>query len=112
MNKLLIALFTISFAGAAAADTDQYRFAYTTADFSDAASVESLHERITRTARDYCPGYLPSKNIAETRRCVEEVTDKIVQSINAPALSAMANGNADQVRIALEQQRHSHSTRG
>jgi len=112
MNKLLIALLTISFAGTVAADADHYRLAYTTADFSDVASVEDLHERITRTARDYCPGYLPSKNLAETRRCVEEVTEEIVQSINAPALSAMANGNADQVRIALEQQRHPHSTRG
>ena len=112
MNKLLIALLTMSFAGAVAADNNQYRFAYTSADFADVASVETLHERITRTARDYCPGYLPSKNIADTRRCVEEVTEEIVQSINAPALSAMATGNTDQVRIALEQQQRPHSTRG
>jgi UrcA family protein len=111
MKKLLLAVLTLSFAGAAAA-ADEYRFAYTTSDFTDVTSVHDLNDRITQTARDYCPGYLPSKDLAEIRRCVQDVTSDIVQSIDNAALSALTTGDENDVRIALEQQRHPQHPRG
>lgn len=112
MNKIFLALLlTAATAVTASANADQYRFAYTTTDFKDVASVEQLHKRIARAARDFCPAYLPAKHLRETRNCISEVTAEIVASINNPALTALANGEPEQVRIAVDQHRR-HSTSG
>lgn len=103
MNRVLIILLTFSFAAAAGADETHYKFAYSAADFTDLGSVERLHKRISRTARDFCPPYLPARHLAETRRCVAEVTRDIVRSIDHPALTAVAEGAPAEARLALQE---------
>lgn len=112
MNRTLLTVITVAFATAASAGADEYRFAYTKADFADESSVQALHKRITRTARDFCPRYQRSSNLAESSSCNRSVTDEIVQSIDNPALTAMHEGELGDVRIALEQQRHGDAKSG
>jgi UrcA family protein len=102
MSRTLFAAFTLVIAGAASAGTNDYRFAYTSADFADVESVKALYSRIAKTAREYCPGYMPSRRLSEMSRCRTDVTAGIVASIDNAALTALAKGEEDQVRIALE----------
>ena len=102
MSRTLIAAFALVIAGAASAETNQYRFTYTKADFADVDSVKALYARIAETAREYCPGYLPTRRLSEMARCRTEVTADIVASIDSPALTALSKGQEEQVRIALD----------
>ena len=112
MNKILLTVITVAFATAASASANEYRFAYTAADFTDETSVQALHQRIARPARGFCPAYQPTRNLAETSRCIRDVTDEIVLSIDNPALTAMHGGELNDVRVALEQQRHQGAKSG
>ena len=89
MSRTLFAAFALVIAGAASAGTNDYRFTYSNADFADVESVKALYARIAKTAREYCPGYLPTRNLSEMSRCRQEVTADIVASIDHAALTAV-----------------------
>jgi UrcA family protein len=102
MSRTLFAAFALVIAGTASAGANEYRFTYTNADFADVESVKAMYARIARTAREYCPGYLPTRNLVEMSRCRTEVTAEIVASIDNAALTALSRGEDAQVRIALD----------
>lgn len=102
MSRTLFAAFALVIAGASSAETNEYRFTYTNADFADVNSVKALYARVAETAREYCPGYLPTRRLSEMTRCRTEVTADIVASIDNPALTALSKGDEGQVRIALD----------
>ncbi|NIP14664.1 MAG: UrcA family protein [Pseudomonadales bacterium] len=102
MSRTLFAAIALVIAGAASAESNEYRFAYNSTDFADVDSVKALYARIDKAARDYCPGYLPTRNLSEMSRCRAEVAADIVASIDNAALTALSKGEEDQVRVALE----------
>jgi UrcA family protein len=102
MSRTLFAAFALVIAGAASAGTNDYRFTYTNADFADVESVKAMYARIAKTAREYCPGYFPTRNLSAMSRCRAEVTADIVASIHNPALTALSKGEDAQVRVALD----------
>lgn len=102
MSRTLFAAFALVIAGAASAETGEYRFTYTNADFADVDSVKALYAKIAETAREACPGYMPTRRLSEMSRCRAEVTADIVASIDNPALTALSNGEDDGVRVAVD----------
>ena len=108
MSRTLFAAFALVIAGAASAGTIEYRFTYTNTDFADIESVKALYARIAKTAREACPGYMPTRRLSEMSRCRTDVTADIVASIDDPALTALSNGDEEEVRIALD---HAHTAR-
>jgi UrcA family protein len=83
----------------AGAEAGAYSLAYTVEGLQTPQGVATLHKRIVRTARDHCPTYREVGSIKDSRACVSEVVDDLIEKVDHEALTAYHRGEP-QTRIA------------
>ena len=99
--KTIFAAFALTFAASAYAGDDEYVMTYSADDFQSVETVKELYQRVRTIAREHCPSYFRSRDLAGSTACVDDVVSDLISSINHPALSAYQDGE-DEVRVALE----------
>ncbi len=111
MKKVLVTVLTFVAAQAALTvnahppqvrtqtEPNHYQLAYSAQDFQSVDTVKSLHERIVRTARQFCPTWYETGSISLVNICVNDVVDDLVGKIERPSLDAYVRGETE-VRIA------------
>ncbi len=66
---------------------DEYAVSYSVAEMETYDGVQSVHARILKAAKQYCPTYSQIRSHADVRTCVEGVVDDLVDKINHPTLT-------------------------
>lgn len=77
-----------------AAAQASYQLSYNTNELKSVGSVNALHLRIRRAARDYCPNYAVTKNLHERASCIKNVEADLVSQVDHPLLSRVHWGDA------------------
>ena len=96
--KTIFAAFALTFAASAYAADDEYVLTYSADDFQSVETVKDLYQRVRNVARNHCPSYFRSRDLAGTTACVDDVVNDLIDNINHPALSAYQDGE-DDVRV-------------
>lgn len=99
--KTILAAFALTLAASSYAGDDQYVMTYNANDFQSVDTVKELYQRIRNLARNHCPDYFRTRDLAGTNDCVNDVVNDLISNINHPALSAYKDGD-EEVRVALE----------
>ena len=100
MKKLVIAIASVAlFSLSQVAVADDYAVNYSTTELSSGAGVASLHARIVKTAKQYCPTYSQIRNTKDVQSCVNGVVEDLVSKVNHPILSDYNAGERNQ-RVA------------
>lgn len=103
MKKLLIVMVSAScmaFGAAAGADeNEQYVVTYAANELGNYDGVRSVHARIVKAAKQFCPTYSQIRSSREVNACIEEVVADLVAKVDHPRLSDYHAGD-DRVRVA------------
>lgn len=100
----LLALVALSINASVVADT-KYSISYTSEDFRSIEAVQALHARIRIVAKESCPSFFVTRDIADSRRCIVQVTDEIIQKVDHPLLQAYIEGE-EQFELALQSRKN------
>lgn len=100
MKKLVIAVIGVACFGAGnAVAADQYELAYSKQELASHQGVATVHKRVLRTAKAFCPSYSEVRDVRRVRSCVQDVADDLVSKIDHPKLTSYHTGEGD-VRVA------------
>jgi len=100
MKRLSVALLGFAAIGLAqGAMAGEYAVSYSNQELTSASGVESVHERIVRVARKYCPTYSQVRNNKEVQVCVQDVVSDLVEKVDHPRLTSY-HTNDGSVRVA------------
>jgi len=100
MKKSIIAFASVALFGLSQmAVADEYAVNYSAKELVSSEGVASVHERIVKAAKDYCPTYSQIRNHKDVQSCVDGVVNDLVNKVNHPRLSSY-NANDNSVRIA------------
>jgi UrcA family protein len=99
MKSTFLAAVTLSLSAGAFAQSD-YSITYTQSELTSAAKVEALYDRIQKTARKNCPSYSLTRDLSARPKCIAEITQKLVESIDNPSLTAIARGEDSNMDLA------------
>lgn len=106
---LIMALPGIVHAGKTS--SSNYDLVYSRADFRSPQTIQELHARIVRKARSHCPSYFITRSLADTRNCVRDVVNHLIQVIDHPQLTAFTQDDA-LPRLATEKAGTDTQSRG
>ena len=85
--KSIVAVSGIVFATSAIAG-DEYSVTYKSSELANFEGVGEVHARIVNAAEDYCPTYQESDSLSETKACIAEVTQDLIEKISHPTLTS------------------------
>jgi len=77
----------------------EYAVRYSNQELTSIGGVESVHERIVRVARRYCPSYTQIRNAREVQACIADVVSDLVDKVDNPRLTSYHTGDSS-VRVA------------
>jgi UrcA family protein len=100
VKKLVIAFASVALFGLSQmAVADDYTLSYSAKELANSDGVTSVHKRIVKAAKDYCPTYSQIRNVRDVQSCVDGVVDDLVNKVGHPRLSSY-HANDNSVRIA------------
>ena len=100
MKKSVIALVSVALFGLSQmAVAEDYSVSYSAKELANSDGVASVHERIVKSAKDYCPTYSQIRNTRDVQSCVDGVVDDLVNKVGHPRLSSN-HANDNSMRIA------------
>ena len=96
----VLGITCFSAAGAiASTGAKEYQLAYGKQELTTHDGVVGLHERILRTAKQYCPSYSTVRSVRRVQTCVADVANDLVAKVNHPQLTSYHSGDGE-LRIA------------
>ncbi len=100
MKKLIVILFGVASLGfGQAALAGEYAMSYSANELSNAAGVKSVHARIVKVAKKYCPTYSQIRNNKEVAACIADVVEDLVSKVDHPRLTGYHTGD-ESVQVA------------
>jgi UrcA family protein len=100
VKKLIVALIGVAIFGfGQTALADEYAVSYSENELTNVVGVESVHARIVKVAKQYCPTYSQIRNHKEVSACVSDVVVDLVNKVDHPRLSGYHVGD-ESVRVA------------
>ncbi len=101
MKKFALVLVGVfGFAGVASAD--EYVLTYSEKELANYTGVKSVHERIVKAAKQYCPTYSQIRSHADVKTCVDGVVEDLVSKVNHPRMTAFHDGQGVQIAEGLD----------
>lgn len=94
IQRLSAAMAGMLFAVTASADIS-YSVSIKDSDFTSAAAVAKLHDRIREVSVEVCPRFYVTRDLGDTAECRRDVQADLVERIDHPVLNAYLTGSAE-----------------
>ena len=100
MKKLIVLLVGVASLGfGQGALANEYAMSYSANELSSIEGVQSVHARIVKVAKRYCPTYSQVRNNKEVASCISDVVEDLVSKVDHPRLTGYHTGD-ESVRVA------------